>query len=194
MHNARMRLLLIAAWLIAAYALAALAAPGIAAPFVAARLATLWLPTTAHIALGAVVLAGGALQFRPSLRLRHLAWHRRLGWIYAAGVLVSGVSGFVMATVSEGGPVTHWGFGLLAICWIATTGLAVRAVVRGDIDTHRRWMLRSYALTFAAVTLRIELALGLAAGVPFETVYRVVSWAAWVPNLVVVQWWTRRRR
>jgi uncharacterized membrane protein len=50
-------------------------------------------------------------------------------------------------------------------------------------------MMRSYALTFAAVTLRIYLGLGVPiAGIPFEQVYTFSAWASWVVNLLVVEW------
>jgi len=54
-------------------------------------------------------------------------------------------------------------------------------------------MIRSFALTFAAVMLRIILPLELASGVPFSTAYKIVSWACWVPNLVVAEWFVRVR-
>ena len=85
--------------------------------------------------------------------------------------------------------VTHLGFGGLGVCWLATTILAVRSILRLDIPAHRRWMYRSYALTLAAVTLRIYLPLSLALGIGFEDAYRVVSWLCWVPNLVIVEAW-----
>ena len=62
---------------------------------------------------------------------------------------------------------------------------------RFGIAAHRRWMTRSYALTFATVTLRLWLP-RLAAIFPFETAYQTVSWLAWVPNLLIVEWAIRR--
>jgi hypothetical protein len=62
-----------------------------------------------------------------------------------------------------------------------------------DTATHGRWMRRSYALCFGAVTLRILLALFLAAGLTFDTAYRIVSWASWLVNLAAVEWWLRRQ-
>jgi hypothetical protein len=59
---------------------------------------------------------------------------------------------------------------------------------------HRAWMLRSYALTFAAVTLRIWLPLSQIAGIPFQEAYAAIAWLCWVPNLVVVEWFILRRR
>lgn len=55
-------------------------------------------------------------------------------------------------------------------------------------------MIRSYALTLAAVTLRIYLPLSQLAGVPFGDAYQVISWLCWVPNLVVAEWVVLRRR
>jgi hypothetical protein len=52
--------------------------------------------------------------------------------------------------------------------------------------------LRSYALTFSGVTLRIWLPL-LMIPFEFETAYPMVAWLAWVPNLLVAEWAIRRR-
>ena len=41
----------------------------------------------------------------------------------------------------------------------------------GDYDGHREWMIRSYALCLAAVTLRFYLPISQIAGVPFEEAY-----------------------
>jgi len=54
-------------------------------------------------------------------------------------------------------------------------------------DAHRRWMIRSFSLTLAAVTLRIYLPIAAAAGLPFHDVYRAVAWFRWVPNLLVAE-------
>jgi hypothetical protein len=55
-----------------------------------------------------------------------------------------------------------------------------------DID-HRAWMIRSYSLTFAAVTLRIYLPLSLAAGMSFDVAYPAIAWLCWVPNIIVAE-------
>jgi hypothetical protein len=36
--------------------------------------------------------------------------------------------------------------------------MAFRAIRRGDISAHRRWAIRTFALTYAGVTLRLWLA------------------------------------
>ena len=54
-------------------------------------------------------------------------------------------------------------------------------------------MVRSFALTFAAVTLRLYLGVSGASGVPFAVAYPLIAWACWVPNLVVAELWLRRQ-
>ncbi len=99
-----------------------------------------------------------------------------------------------MSVVSLEGLPTHFGFGILAALWFFTGVQGYRMVRRGEINDHRRWMVRNFALTLAAVTLRIYMPLLL--GVlhwPFRPTYITVSWLCWVPNLLVAEWIVRRR-
>ena len=111
-----------------------------------------------------------------------------MGRVYVTAVVLGGLSGLALATVSQGGLPAHIGFGLLACLWIVTSGAAFAAIRKGDVAGHRRWMTRSFALTLAAVTLRIYLPLSLLSGVPFELAYPAIAWLCWVPNLVVAEW------
>jgi hypothetical protein len=77
--------------------------------------------------------------------------------------------------------------------WVATTFTALRKIMAKDIQAHKAWMLRSYALTFAAVTLRIWLAPLVLLFGDFEAGYRVVAWLYWVPNLLVIEAVIRRK-
>jgi hypothetical protein len=60
--------------------------------------------------------------------------------------------------------------------------------------SSRQWMLRSYALVFAAVTLRIELPLLTMAFGDFTPANQVAAWLSWVPNALWVEWYIRRRK
>ena len=192
MRKGQWPVVMILAAIVSAYALAALLIPSFRPPLVRARLAVMPWAVILHISGGAAALFAGALQVNARLRSRFLDLHRWLGRLYVVAVAVGGAGGLAMATRSDGGLVTHVGFGLLAILWLATTAVSYAAIRRRDLISHRRWMLRSYSLTFAAVTLRIYLPIAQTAGLPFIDAYQAISWACWVPNLLVAEWWLLR--
>lgn len=154
-----------------------------------------WFGILSHVFAASVALLLGPLQFWARLRQRAPHLHRWLGRLYLGiGVGLGGLSGLYMAHVAAGGPVARIGFALLALAWLYTGAQALAAIRRGQVARHRDWMLRNFALTLGAVTLRIQLPAALAIGLPFEMVYPAIAWLAWVPNLVLAEWLLRRRR
>ena len=145
-----------------------------------------------HVLFGSIALGLGALQFNRWILIRYRPLHRALGTIYVASSLVVGIAGLYMSFYSFGGVVTHLGFGVLAVLLLATTARAYTAARARTIALHRQWMLRSYALLFAAVMLRIELPLLIMAFGEFTPAYQVVSWLCWVPNILWAEWYIRR--
>jgi uncharacterized membrane protein len=145
-----------------------------------------------HITAASIALAFGSIQIIPAVRKRYLNVHRWLGRFYALAVLLAGVSGFFIAFQMDGIIGTS-GFAMLAVFWLFTTIQAVRLARAHQVQAHRRWMICSFALTFAAVSLRLQLAVfmfGLA--VPYEQVYPFLAWSCWVPNIVFAVWYVRR--
>jgi hypothetical protein len=145
-----------------------------------------------HVAGAVTVLALGSLQFLPALRRGSSPPHRWIGRVYVAGCLVGGVAGLILAPGAAAGPVASAGFGGLAAIWIAVNLLGWRAAVQGRFVAHRRWMIRSWALTLAAVTLRLYLPLVLVLHLPFLPWYRAIAFLAWIPNLIAAELWLRR--
>lgn len=152
-----------------------------------------WFPI--HAAAATLALALGPFQFVRGLRGGHPALHRWIGRAYVAACLLGGVAGLVLALGASTGPVSQAGFGLLALLWLGTTAQGWRMARQGRYATsHRDWMIRSFALTFAAVTLRLYVPLSLVLGLPFEESYRAISWLCWVPNLLVAELLLMRSR
>lgn len=145
-----------------------------------------------HVTFAATALLVAPFQFLPGIRARRPQLHRRLGRIYAIACLAGGVSGFVLALGASTGLISTAGFGALAVYWVVTTALAWRHARRRMFAQHRAWMIRSFALTFAAVTLRLYLPIALALPFPFENSYRVISFLCWVPNALLAEWYLRR--
>ena len=146
-----------------------------------------------HISLAPVALVIGSLQFYPGLRQSRKALHRLLGRIYGVAILLSGAAGFYVALGAEGGPVAQVGFALLAVLWVVVTANAVRHAIARRIGQHRRWMIYSFALTFAGVTLRLYLLGFIAAGMSYTEASPYLAWLCWLPNLGFAYWWLNLR-
>ncbi len=145
-----------------------------------------------HIVLGGLALMVGWIQFHTSWRQRHLKRHRQIGMIYMISVLISGLCSLYIAHFSTGGMITALGFISLGVVWLLTTGGAFYFVRQGNIRMHEKLMIYSYAGCFGAVTLRIWLPILIGVTGDFITAYQIVAWLAWVPNLIVAYFITRR--
>lgn len=141
--------------------------------------------TYAHFGLAPLALLLGSFQFLDRLRSRSPRLHRTMGQIYVLSCILAGVGGLPLALNSEAGPVAALGFGLLAVFWLYTTISAFWSARSGHFLAHKVWMIRSFSLTFAGVTLRLYLGVfsGLL-GYDFAVVYPVAAWACWVLNLL----------
>ena len=157
-----------------------------------------------HIFTAMVALVLGPLQFVPAIRA-HRRWHRRIGYVYVLAVVAAGLLGIPVALLSER-PLTKVGLLVPAVGWLVTAWLAVCAIRRGDVEAHRSWMARNYALTFLAVTARLLVPLILLAIVPFTggtlaslagsvpSFISVGQVLGWVVNLAIAEIVVRRRR
>lgn len=168
-----------------------LAGVGPRAPQILANLfARPWLAL--HVAGAATALLLGPAQFVAGLRAAAPRLHRWIGRSYVLGCLLGAVAGLVLAFGSTAGPVATFGFGTLSLLWIVTNVEGWRAALQRRFADHRAWMIRSFALTFAAVTLRLYLPLFPLLGVDFVDGYRAVSILSWVPNLILAELYVRR--
>ncbi len=141
-----------------------------------------------HFFIAALALVLGPVQLSATVRRRLPALHRFAGWLYALSVLVGSIAGFSLALNAQGGAWARTAFVVLALLWPCVTALGIGRAVAGDIAGHRRWMCRSVALTWSAVTLRLILGTGLAVlHLPFVPVYVAAAWLGWLINLVVCE-------
>ncbi|EPZ0458593.1 DUF2306 domain-containing protein [Bacillus sp. CD3-5] len=148
-----------------------------------------------HITTSIVALVIGPFTLSTKFRERNINRHRIAGRIYMVGILLGGVSGLYLSFYATGGLVAKLGFGLLSVLWLTSAYEALHRVKNKKIKEHRNWMIRNYALTFAAVTLRIWLPLFIVLfGIEhFELSYAIIAWLAWVPNLIVAELFIRKR-
>jgi uncharacterized membrane protein len=140
-----------------------------------------------HMVIAPIPLLIGPFQFIPSLRARHPKVHRYLGRIYVVTCVIAGLGALAIAPHASGGPVAGWGFGILAVLWIGTALGGWWAAVRRKFDLHRLLMRASYALTFGAVTLRLQIPIGLMLGYHSYSEMSVwLAYTSWIPNVIAV--------
>lgn len=146
-----------------------------------------------HAVAASTALMLGPMQFSGIVRQRRPALHRLSGRLYIVGCIVGGASALVLSAGLSTGPVAASGFGVLGTLWVYATIQGLLMARAHDFSRHRVWMIRSYALTFAAVTLRIYLPVSQIMGVDFAFAYRCIAWLAWVPNLCIAEVYIRAR-
>ena len=148
-----------------------------------------------HIIPSMFALIIGPLQFVSSFRKKFPHIHRAMGRFYlVGGILVGGLAAFYLAMHSFAGIAAQLGFGVQAIVLLFTGYMAYIAIRERKINIHREWMMRNYALIFAAVTLRINIRLFILLGYELPDFHFVNAWLCWVPNLLVAEWLIRRKR
>lgn len=149
------------------------------------------LALSLHALGGGIALLAGPLQFVPRFRQGNWGRHRLMGWIYCGAVLLGWCASLWIAPHSQTGWVASAGFLTLGAFWILSTSLAVKFIVQGDANRHRRWMIRSYALTAAAITLRIYLPFVFVFHWPFAIAYPAIAWLCWIPNAIAAEIYLR---
>lgn len=140
-----------------------------------------------HASCAGVALLVGPFQIAEGFRIRWRSLHRTLGWVYVIAIAIAGVSAMVLAPQANFGPIAGFGFFTLAVVWLIATGTALGMAIQHRFQDHRRWMLRSYALTAAAITLRVLLPASAVMGLPPGPSYRTIAWMCWLINLGIVE-------
>ncbi|MBH8557948.1 DUF2306 domain-containing protein [Hymenobacter negativus] len=142
-----------------------------------------------HITTSLLVLVAGLLQFMPVLARRGPGLHRQLGKFYVVGILaLAAPSGLILAYFANGGLAAQVGFTLQCLVWWLCTWKAYRAARQRQWSLHVDWMLRSFAVTLAALALRGEsyVMYYVFETKPIET-YLTVTWLSWVGNLILME-------
>lgn len=104
-----------------------------------------------HALGGTLALLIGPLQFSSRFRQKHLKFHRVLGRVYVFSVCIAAGVALILTQGSGIEPGTYVQVGL----WITCTLAALLTARNRQLVKHRQWMIRSYAMTFTFVTLRL---------------------------------------
>ncbi|MES2908019.1 MAG: DUF2306 domain-containing protein [Pseudomonadota bacterium] len=114
-----------------------------------------------HTVGGGLVILLACLQFSAGFRQRYPDWHRLLGRVQVSIVVVAMVAAMIYLVRTGpadtyNGPAFFMQLWMLALGTLASTLLAVVAIVRGQVRMHYSLMAFSFVLLLSAPALRIE--------------------------------------
>ncbi|MFI7117295.1 DUF2306 domain-containing protein [Amycolatopsis sp. NPDC049868] len=162
---------------------------------------------SAHVLFGSIAMAGALLQIWPWFRAKYPAVHRKIGRVYVfAGVLPAGLLALTVGAMSPFGPATRVANVVAGVLWLGCTFAGWRAARQRRFADHRRWMIRSFALTMSIIVSRVVTPIAMITLEPrLETTFggseiafsqSVAAISAWLsPTLVLLatQWYLDRR-
>ena len=164
-----------------------------------------WL-LVGHVVFGSVAMTTCCFQIWPAFRAHHPKAHRAMGRLYVfAGVLPAGLLGITVGAVSPFGPVVRVANVTLGVVWLIVTFTGFRMAIGRRHTEHRRWMIRSFALTFTIIATRIWSGVFAVAffsdrltgveGVSDPTVQTFTGmgvWVGFIVNVLAAEWWLER--
>jgi uncharacterized membrane protein len=162
------------------------------------RLSAVPLPVVLHIVSATVFALLGAFQFAAGFRRRRPGWHRVAGRLLVGCGLLVGLSGLWMtlfyARPDGSGELLYVSRLVVGSAMVVSIVLGVAAILRRDVNRHRAWMTRGYAIGLGAATQMLTLMVGeLVAGPPTELSHDLLMGAGWVINAAVAEWIIRKR-
>ena len=142
-----------------------------------------------HITSGPCSLMLGMILVSEQFRRSFPAWHRYLGRIQVACVLLLVTpSGLWMAFYAdETSAVAGTGFAALAVATGMCVALGWRSAVKRRFTEHQRWMQRCFVLLCSAVVLRLIGGATTVAGVEAAWVYPLAAWTCWLVPLMAYE-------
>lgn len=147
-----------------------------------------------HVFTAVLALMAGFTQFSPNFLKSHRRLHRTIGRIYAIVVIfINFPTGLILAVNANGLLPSRIAFTLLDCLWLWFTVKGVLAARQKRLKLHKQYMIRSYALTFSAITLRTwKIILSHSIHPDPLTLYMIDAWMGFVPNLLFAEWLIRR--
>ena len=146
-----------------------------------------------HMTPGVLYLLGAPLQLSERFRTKHYTAHRRLGRVLVTAALVSVSLALIFGLrFPWGGPPEAIATAVFGCWFVACLLLAVRAIRRGEVSIHRRWMIRAFAVGVGVGTIRIWIGLLLGTGLlDFHDTFAVAFWIGLSLNVLAAEWWIR---
>lgn len=149
-----------------------------------------------HVSTAIFTLFAGFTQFNDRILKSRPRIHRMIGKLYVIVVLfLAAPSGFFIGLFANGGFYSKISFVVLSILWFCFTLKAFLAIKKRQVNKHKDFMLRSFALAFSAITLRLwkVILVYLFHPAPMD-VYQIIAWLGWIPNLLLIEYFIYKQK
>src|SRR6266404_3665872 len=151
--------------------------------------------TLVHIVPGLLFMLLGPLQFSPTIRARHLRWHRWSGRIFVICSVVIGISALVMSfgMPAIGGFNQAAATTLFASFFLFALCKAFWHIPRREVVLHREWMIRAFSVGLAVATIRPIVGMFFAtshfSGLTPHEFFGIAFWIGFVLHLIAAEAW-----
>jgi uncharacterized membrane protein len=157
------------------------------------------IATLAHVVPGGIFIALLPVQLSRPIRARFPALHRWTGRLLVTlAVAIGAAALFFGVGMPFGGPAEAIMIALVAAWFFTALIRAYAAIRRGDVASHREWMLRTVAVAIGVSVVRV---VGVAtdltltpAGLSAVNAFVVALWIGWPATIAVCEWWIRHTR
>lgn len=143
-----------------------------------------------HIVSGMLATIVAPLQFIPYIRKHFIKLHRLTGRTYVYSIIISSVTSFYLCATT---PENFWyalGLGGFTAAWLFTAVMGAITAMRGRLDQHRLWMIRSFVVTvgFSISRLLEDMVIQIHAEVGRVERLTILSWVSWIIPLIITEW------
>ena len=144
-----------------------------------------------HVFSSIFCLIAGFTQFSKHIQTSYPSIHRFIGKVYVFNILVINFPvALIMAYYANGMLPTKIAFTILDCLWFWFTLKAFLEVKKKNFKQHENYMIRSYALTFSAITLRTwKMILSNTTDIDPESLYMINAWLGFVPNWLLAEYY-----
>ena len=112
--------------------------------------------TLLHVMPGAAFMILAPFQFSRQIRSRHVRFHRWSGRVIAALAVPIGLSGLFFGLLMPfSGAKEAAAIALFGAIFLFALARAVMAIRRGDVATHREWMIRMFSIAIGISAVRL---------------------------------------
>lgn len=155
------------------------------------------LPLFIHVVGAMVYYTLAAGQILPSFRCRFPRWHRKAGRVaVVAGVMSALAATWLTAVHAEvQGPILFYGRMVFGPLWAVFLLLGIREILRRNVESHRAWMIRAFAVSMPASTIVfVFIPLAIVMDEIPSVLEDTIQSSLWVVHLAVAEVILRRNR